>query len=273
MPADHDDSPDHIRQFHRTRRHLPHWQSPGAVHFLTFTLEERYLCDLTESPQARVIIAALQHWHDVRYHLDEYTVMPDHVHVLLRPLKTEQGWTSLSKITGGLKGWTAYRINGLLGRRGTLWQDETFDHVVRGPRDFRQIAHYIWMNPFRAGLVDNPAHWPWWGNGRFCGGLGDGSDSLACASRRRCAAFAVPFGGARLRSRPAVAVPVRRGATLPLPSARPRNRNGRRIWEIAPRSRCAAPDGYGCGNGTTNGTDRLESLSYERLRQRHRQRH
>jgi len=179
MPGDHDGDPDFIREFRETRRHLPHWQSPGAVHFLTFTLEERYLCDLTEPPQARVIIAALQHWHDVRYRLDDYTVMPDHVHVLLRPLKTEQGWVSLSKITGGLKGWTAHRINRLLGRRGTLWQDETFDHVVRGTRDYNEIAHYIRMNPVTAELVDRAENWPWWGRGAVCRGMeGDGNGTV-----------------------------------------------------------------------------------------------
>ena len=177
MPSDHDEDPDFIREFRETRRHLPHWQSPGAMHFLTFTLEDRYLCDLTDARLAPIIVNALQHWHEVKYDLDEYTVMPDHVHVLLCPVRTEGGWVALPRIVGGLKGWMAHQINRMLGRRGTLWQDETFDHVVRGPKEFGQIARYIWMNPFRAGLVDNPAHWPWWGNGRFCRGSGDGNGS------------------------------------------------------------------------------------------------
>ena len=31
--------------------------------------------------------------------------------------------------------------------------------------------------PFYASPVDNPAQWPWWGNGRFCRGSGDGNGS------------------------------------------------------------------------------------------------
>ncbi len=176
MPVDREDDPDFIREFRLTERHLPHWQSPGATHFLTFTLMDRYLCDLTDPGLAPIIIDALQHRHEEKYVLHDYTVMPDHVHVLLWPMRTERGYVSMSRITGGLKGWMAHQINQVLGRSGALWQDETFDHVVRHQREFNEIAHYIWMNPVVAGLVAKPAEWPWWGRGHFCRGPLDGND-------------------------------------------------------------------------------------------------
>jgi len=163
---EHDD-PDHVRRFRKTRRHLPHWQAPGASHFLTFTLLDPGVCDLTDGRLAPIIIDALQHWHRERYVLHDYTVMPDHVHVLLQPAKTAAGWVSLRKITHSLKTWTARQANEAIGRKGTLGQDETFDHVVRDRREFNEIAHYIWMNPVRAGLVERPTDWPWWGRGLY----------------------------------------------------------------------------------------------------------
>jgi len=135
-----DDDPDHVRRFRKTRRHLPHWQAPGASHFLTFTLLAPGVCDLTDGRLAPTIIDALQHWHRERYVLHDYTVMPT---------------------------WTARQANETIGRKGPLWQDETFDHVVRDRREFNAIAHYIWMNLVRAGLVERPTDWPWWGRGLY----------------------------------------------------------------------------------------------------------
>ena len=48
-----------------------------------------------------------------------------------------------------------------------MWEEETFDHVVRGPGDLRKIRDYIWLNPVRAELVERPTEWPWWGKGMF----------------------------------------------------------------------------------------------------------
>ncbi len=154
-----------VTQFHRYERHLPHWQRPGATFFLTFTLRDRRVCDLTRKDIAPLIIDALFFLHENRYLLSDYTVMPDHVHVLLKPLRGEDGWFPLAKITHSIKSWTANRINAIVRRRGQLWEEETFDHIVRNIGKLRQIKHYIWMNPVKKGLVERPELWPWWGHG------------------------------------------------------------------------------------------------------------
>ncbi len=47
-----------------------------------------------------------------------------------------------------------------LGRRGTFWQAETFDHLVRNEEDWLDKFDYIHDNPVKAGLVDKPQDYP-----------------------------------------------------------------------------------------------------------------
>jgi len=62
----------------------------------------------------------------------------------------------------GLKGVTARDANSILSRKGKhFWQDESFDHWVRSPREFDRIRTYIEMNPVSAGLASCPEDWPW----------------------------------------------------------------------------------------------------------------
>src|SRR5437763_5377395 len=45
----------------------------------------------------------------------------------------------------------------LLKRKGALWMEEYFDHLVRSEVDLRHCAEYAWSNPDNAGLKD----WRW----------------------------------------------------------------------------------------------------------------
>ena len=65
--------------------------------------------------------------------------MPNHVHVLVSP----QGEHTLSEIVQNWKSYTAHAVNGLLGRKGTFWQKESFDHIVRNANEMERIRAYI----------------------------------------------------------------------------------------------------------------------------------
>jgi hypothetical protein len=68
------------------------------------------------------------------------------------------------RIAGNLravKGCSARSINRLLCRKGPLWQDESFDHVLRGEESLRETIEYIRQNPVRKSLVDKPENYPW----------------------------------------------------------------------------------------------------------------
>jgi REP element-mobilizing transposase RayT len=59
-------------------------------------------------------------------------VMPDHVHMIFAPLENQNQETfSFEEIVGAIKGASAHSVNKALKRSGTVWQDESFDHVIR----------------------------------------------------------------------------------------------------------------------------------------------
>ncbi|HEV8147725.1 MAG TPA: transposase [Bryobacteraceae bacterium] len=112
---------------------------------------------LAQPEIAQVIVDAL---HDGerrfnRYQLHSYVVMANHVHILTTPTQPATQWL------GALKGFTAHRANYLLGRGGSFWQDESYDHLVRDSVEFDRIRRYIENNPVRAGLVPTPEAYPW----------------------------------------------------------------------------------------------------------------
>jgi len=141
------------------RRRLPHYQKDNRPLFVTF----RTLPGLKLSPEARTLI--LQHClHDNRktIHLHAAVIMPDHVHLLFTAQRDAEGWTfALPEILRAIKGSSARSINQLIGRIGPLWQDESFDHVLRGNESLRETIEYIRQNPVRKGLVDKPEDYQW----------------------------------------------------------------------------------------------------------------
>jgi len=107
---------------------------------------------------ARVVVDALLYGESGRrfYRLRAWAVMPNHVHLLLRPLAT------LPVILRWLKGSTARKANLILGRTGqAFWQDESFDHRVRDEEELDRIARYVEHNPVSAGLSAHPCDWSW----------------------------------------------------------------------------------------------------------------
>ena len=72
--------------------------------------------------------------------------MPDHVHLVLSPIADEKGPISLPEITQKVKSESAHRVNKLLNRTGRVWQDESFDHVLRREEGILTKVKYIIEN-------------------------------------------------------------------------------------------------------------------------------
>lgn len=135
------------------KRRLPHWEKEGSTYFVTFRVNKTLGKPLIENPAlADVVEEALWFGYGERYILDAYVVMPDHVHLLLTPI---YDWR-LSKILQGIKGYTSREINKILNRKGSFWQDESFDHLVRNEASWIDKFEYIHNNPAKAGIVDRP---------------------------------------------------------------------------------------------------------------------
>jgi len=88
--------------------------------------------------------------------------MPDHVHLLLTPLRDRDSDVySLVGILQGIKSASSHSLNRLLGKSGPVWQEESFDHVLRGNESFAEKLEYIRQNPVRRGLVARPEDYRW----------------------------------------------------------------------------------------------------------------
>ena len=110
---------------------------------------------------AQIVASSLHYWHDDRYNLHCYCIMPNHVHVLCTPLGQEASVKDISKITYSIKRFTSNQINKLRGTKGSVWQSESYDHVVRSPEEMGRIINYILINPVEAGLVTDWMDWPY----------------------------------------------------------------------------------------------------------------
>ncbi len=89
--------------------------------------------------------------------------MPDHVHMIFMPLVNEKEMEvcSLAEIMDAIKGASAHKINKALGRKGKVWQAESFDHVLRSSESLDQKVQYLLQNPVRRGLVRRWEDYPW----------------------------------------------------------------------------------------------------------------
>jgi len=87
--------------------------------------------------------------------------MPDHVHLMFKPTVVESDAEySLSKILQGVKGFSAWGVNKYRGTNGALWQDESFDRIVRDYDEFLEKWNYIRNNPVKAELCNAPEDYP-----------------------------------------------------------------------------------------------------------------
>lgn len=173
----------------RSRGELPHLYKDGCIYFVTFRLwdaivplHERLqrtpsqadcdnpeaLIDLFDPPLqlgscllgrpeiARIIEHSLQFFDKERYELVAWCIMPNHVHVIVAPLSHH-----LSDILHAWKSFTSHSVNKMLGRSGTLWERESFDHLIRSMRSLDRLITYTEANPVAAGLCPAPEDWPY----------------------------------------------------------------------------------------------------------------
>jgi REP element-mobilizing transposase RayT len=115
-------------------------------------------CCLKRPDIAKTVADALHHFDDDTYELGSYVVMPNHVHAILRPLKPKTD--PLEKILQSRKLRTSREINSKLGLAGELWQEESFDRIIRDEEHLDRCLQYIGANPRKGGLsVDACPRW------------------------------------------------------------------------------------------------------------------
>jgi REP element-mobilizing transposase RayT len=130
-------------------------ETVNRIFSITFNLE-RSAASL-EPTERSIVLNTLR---DLRrpnnFALYGYVIMPTHAHLLIHPKSVP-----LPTIMRLLKSLTAAALERTRPLDDPLWQRSYHDFICRRARDFSNKLAYIHQNPKAAGLVQNPAHWPW----------------------------------------------------------------------------------------------------------------
>ena len=89
-----------------------------------------------------------------------FMLMPDHTHFFARPApdaKPRAAWHKLWKSVSARRIVTARSVE------PPVWQQDTFDHILRSAESYSEKWNYVLENPVRAGLVARSEDWPWQG--------------------------------------------------------------------------------------------------------------
>ena len=154
------------------KRRLPHFERPWGKYMVSFShpAASRSFPLLSETSFLTSLLYAHHHH---QYQLFAACVMPDHVHLLFEPQIKEKDaqdnpvfWT-LGEILHGIKSFTAHQINKAAKVTGVhVWEEESFDRLIRGDADLEEKFHYICRNPWdnqvvplNGGLSVGCGHW------------------------------------------------------------------------------------------------------------------
>lgn len=164
------------------------WDEPGHAHFLTFSCWHRWPL-LSRDRSRQWVIDSLE---ATRRNLDvalwAYVIMPEHVHVLLRP---RQAGCRVRRVLANLKRGVSDKAREHLestgnrewlerltfhGRTRTVfrfWQPGGgYDQNIFKEKTVGAIMEYIHANPVRRGLARFPTDWIW-SSARFWDGCKD----------------------------------------------------------------------------------------------------
>lgn len=128
---------------------------PNREYYLTIGTDEKRT-GLTLDKVAPAILAELHAMNaDQTWQLRCAVVMPDHIHLLI----VLGDRLSLGKTVARLKAKTAAFLVSVPGLR---WERGFFDRTIRPDEDRLSLFLYIFLNPFREGLCERAARWPWY---------------------------------------------------------------------------------------------------------------
>ena len=131
-------------------------------------------CVLRNPRCADIIVEAWSYFDKTRYDLIAYTVMPNHVHLII---KTYQAY----KVGDLVKSWKAHTakeirklyvkdsqtaeynsaLPNILQSGNAFWQREYWDRFIRNEDHLRKSVDYIFKNPVKAGLCKSIFDWKW----------------------------------------------------------------------------------------------------------------
>lgn len=96
----------------------------------------------------------LLHFHEQHYSIGCHVIMPNHCHAVIRPFDGFE----LEDLLQPMKSLTARHINEVRHETGSLWQEESYDRIIRDDEHLYRVVQYIGRNPKYAGIPRNKWH-------------------------------------------------------------------------------------------------------------------
>ena len=148
----------------------------NIFHYLTFVTFQRVPV-FRSSTICQFFVDAIRETREKHpFKLIAYVIMPDHVHLIINPLKCY-----IEVIGKELKGRSAHktikwlkesghitslnklkrRIPGKRNHSFSMWQEKVKSVDLKSEKFIHQKVDYVHMNPVRAGLCGHPADWKW----------------------------------------------------------------------------------------------------------------
>jgi putative transposase len=144
-------------------RHLATFEYLGRFeYFLTFCTFERSRLFVTPECVGLVHEQILRACAEEGLAILAYCYMPDHVHIVVA---AEHASSNLKCFVSLAKQYAGFYFRRATKQR--LWQRYGYERVLRNEEERMALIRYVIQNPVRAGLVEDPLEYPFWGSSKW----------------------------------------------------------------------------------------------------------
>jgi putative transposase len=148
---------------------LPRLTVPGYPHHIIQRGNNRQAIFVNTADYELLLSLLEEHAKKLKVALHSYVLMSNHFHLVATP-DTAEGIPQMMQNVGR----SYVRLFNLRhGRTGTLWEGRYKSNVIQAERYLLACMVYVDLNPVRAGLVADPADYPWSSHRHYVGGKAD----------------------------------------------------------------------------------------------------
>ena len=152
-------------KYNRQSMRLPTYDyASNGAYFVTICLQEHE--PLLEKPELHTIL--IENWNSLpcRYpgvSLDDFVIMPDHIHFILWLTSHERSVPALGQVVGSYKSLTGRAALQFLRLQNhtvanQFWQRGYYEHIIRSEFELQQKREYIRNNPLKEELKTGNQH-------------------------------------------------------------------------------------------------------------------
>lgn len=113
-------------------------------------------CVFRASRFSEMMSNSLLHFQDQHHFTSCFVVMPNHIHAVIRPMPGFELEDCLKRV----KRYVSRQVNKALDQEGALWEEESYDRIIRDEEHLWNVVQYLGRNPGKAGIPI--ARWVRW---------------------------------------------------------------------------------------------------------------